>query len=221
MNKLKYLIAALIGVAALGFQQAKADTMSFNLIAGNSDISGFAGPYVHVVVNRTSQTTATVTFTSLTHSGNIYLMGDGGSVGLNVVGSGTFTITGSNSAAGFTPGPYSGGGAGNEDGFGTFNLTVNSFDGYTHSSDQIIVSLTSSSGGWASAAAVLFANAGGNLAAAHIFVAAFPANPSAGALATGFASGVGTPSVPDGGATVMLLGAALSALGMVRRYLKS
>ena len=29
------------------------------------------------------------------------------------------------------------------------------------------------------------------------------------------------PPVPDGGATVMLLGAALSVLGMARRYLKS
>jgi protein with PEP-CTERM/exosortase system signal len=28
-------------------------------------------------------------------------------------------------------------------------------------------------------------------------------------------------SVPDGGATIMLLGAALGALGMVRRFLKS
>jgi hypothetical protein len=32
---------------------------------------------------------------------------------------------------------------------------------------------------------------------------------------------VTAPSVPDGGATVMLLGTALSALGIVRRYLKS
>jgi hypothetical protein len=31
----------------------------------------------------------------------------------------------------------------------------------------------------------------------------------------------GTPGVPDGGTTVMLLGAALGALGMARRYLKS
>jgi VPDSG-CTERM motif len=31
----------------------------------------------------------------------------------------------------------------------------------------------------------------------------------------------GIPGVPDGGATVMLLGAALGALGVVRRYLKS
>jgi len=33
--------------------------------------------------------------------------------------------------------------------------------------------------------------------------------------------GTGTPSVPDGGTTVMLLGAALSTLGVARRYLKS
>ena len=32
---------------------------------------------------------------------------------------------------------------------------------------------------------------------------------------------VNTPMVPDGGATVMLLGVALGALGMVRRYLTS
>jgi hypothetical protein len=100
-----------------------------------------------------------------------------------------------------------------------FNLTVNSFDGFTHSSDQIIVSLTSTSGGWASAMAVLTANSLGNLAAAHIFVTTSPADASNSALATGFASGVG--AVPDGGATVMLLGVALGALGVVRRYLTS
>lgn len=33
--------------------------------------------------------------------------------------------------------------------------------------------------------------------------------------------GFSSPGVPDGGATVMLLGAGLSALGIVRRYLKS
>ena len=33
--------------------------------------------------------------------------------------------------------------------------------------------------------------------------------------------GPGTPGVPDGGTTVMLLGAALGALGMARRFLRS
>ena len=57
--------------------------------------------------------------------------------------------------------------------------------------------------------------------AAHIFVAAFPADPNAGALATGFAANGGAINTPDGGTTVMLLGVALGALGMARRFLMS
>ena len=38
--------------------------------------------------------------------------------------------------AGFTPGPWSNGGVANEDGWGSFNQTVDSFDGYTHSSND-------------------------------------------------------------------------------------
>ena len=223
MNKLKYIIAVLIGVAALGFQQAKADTFSFTL-NGSNILPGSSGPFVSVLVNRTSSTTATITFTSLTKGGNIYLLGDGGSIAVNVNAASWSlgTITGSNSGTGFTAGgPFTNGGAGNEDGFGSFNQTINTFDGFTHSSDTMSITLTNLSGTWANALAVLTGNSQGNLAAAHIFVTSFPANASNGASITGFASGVGTPSVPDGGATVMLLGAALGALGMVRRYLKS
>jgi len=36
---------------------------------------------------------------------------------------------------------------------------------------------------------------------------------------TGFVGGVPNGSLPDGGATVMLLGMAFGTLGMVRRYL--
>jgi hypothetical protein len=64
-------------------------------------------------------------------------------------------------------------------------------------------------------ARVLIANAQGFFAAAHIFVTTYPANAKKGALVTGFAAN----GVPDGGATVMLLGAALAALGMARRFL--
>jgi hypothetical protein len=220
MNKFKYLAAALVALAGFAFQ-AKADVCSFDLGTGNPAISGFPGPYANVEINLTSTTTATVTFTSLTNSGNIYLMGDGGSVALNVNAS-TFSvsgITGSNAGTGFTPGPYSQTSAGNEDGFGSFNLRINSFDGFTHSSDTISFTLTNTSGTWASCHDVLIGNALGNTAAAHIFVTASPANAANGALATGFATN--GSGVPDGGATVMLLGAALGALGMVRRYLIS
>ena len=112
-------------------------------------------------------------------------------------------------------------GAGNEDGFGSFSQTFDNFDGFTHSWTHIGFSLTNTSGTWATASQVLAANGSGFLAAAHIFVTASPANAANGALAAGFATNGGTPGVPDGGATVMLLGAALGALGMARRFLKA
>ena len=221
MNRIKYIAPVLIALTCLGLQQAKADTFSFNLSVGNPAVSGYPGPYASVTINRTSSITATITFTSLTKSGNIYLMGDGGSAAVNVNAT-TFTvgtITGTNSGTGFTPGPYSTS-SGNSDGFGSFNLSIDSFDGFTSSADTISFTLTNTSGTWSSASQVLIANASGALVAAHIFVTASPADASAGALATGYAANGGA-TVPDGGTTVMLLGAALGALGMARRYLKS
>src|SRR5262249_39532155 len=142
-----------LGALLLMGSQAKADVISFDLTSGNSAISGFTGPYAHVDVNRTTPTMATITFTSLTNSGNIYLLGDGGSVGVNVNAT-SFTlgaISGSNAGTGFTPGPYSDGGSGNQDGFGVFNQTINSFDGFTHSSDLISFNITDTSRTWATA----------------------------------------------------------------------
>lgn len=222
MKKLKYFAPILIAIACFGLQQAKADIISFDLGTGNAALFGFPGPYAHVVVDRSTSTTATITFTSLTNSGNIYLMGDGGTVGVNVnaaswtVGS----LTASNGGTGFSASQIASAGAGNLDGFGSFNQTFDSFDGFTHSSDTVSFILTNTSGTWASASAVLTGNALGFTAGAHIFVTASPANANNSALVTGFATN-GTPGVPDGGATVMLLGAALGALGMARRYLKS
>jgi hypothetical protein len=220
MKLLKYTILVGAVCAAVTLQSAKADTFSFDLIASNIEPAS-AGPFVNVNVNLTSSTTATITFTSLTKGGHIYLLGDGGTVAVNVNASSWTlgTITGSNSGTGFTPGPFSDGGAGNEDGFGSFNQTINSFDGFTHSSDLVSFTLTDTSGTWASAAAVLTGNSDGNLAAAHIFVTTTPANASNGAIVTGFASGVGQPtppSTPDGGATATLLGLGLAGLAGLR-----
>ena len=222
MKKLKYIVPVLIALVGLGLQQAKADTFSFNISVGNPAVSGYPGPYASVTVNRTDSTHATITFTSLTNSGNIYLMGDGSSVAVNV-NAGSWTLSGltaSNSGTGFSPGPLSDGGSGNVDGFGVLNQTINSFDGFTHSSSSISFTLTNASGTWGNAHQVLIANSQGVYAAMHVFVTASPANAANGALATGFAANGGS-QVPDGGATVMLLGAALGALGMARRFLKS
>jgi hypothetical protein len=200
-----------VGVAA-------ADIVTFDLTAPNTGINGFTGPFTQVEVDRTSTTTATITFTSLTAAGNIYLMGDNHVVDVNVnATSWTLgTITGTNSGTGFTPGAFSNGGSGNVDSFGNFNQIIDDFDGFTHSADSISFQLTDTSGTWPSASAVLTPNSDGWEAAAHIFVTASPANASNGAVQTGFAAGV-VPIPP----TALLLGSGLLGLVGLRRFRKS
>lgn len=164
---------------------------------------------------------ATITFTGNVVNGNTYLFGDGGTAALNLNATSftVGTITGTNSNPGFTPGPTTFAGSGNEDGFGTFNLTLNSFDGFTHSSDTVTFTVTDTSGTWSSAANVLTANAGGWDAAAHIFVCANPCNASEGALSTGFAA-ESASTVPEPTA-IILLGSSMIGLGAIVRRRRS
>src|SRR5262249_19052053 len=119
---------------------------------------------------------------------------------------------------GFNPGPYSDGGAGNEDGFGSFNQTINSFDGFDHSSTTISFTLTNTSGTWGSAADVLAANASGNVVAAPIFVCVDSpgCTQSSSKPATGFATQSGPTSTPEPSSTV-LLSLALISVGFGAR----
>lgn len=213
------LLAGLL--LALGASSASADIFSFTLDTGNPAISGYTGPYASVDVNLINSTLATVTFTSLLNNGNIFLFGGNGAVAVNVNSTSwsLSNITGLNTGTGFTPGIFSDGGAGNENGFGSFNQTINSFDGYTHSSSSISFNLIDLAGSWANALDVLALNANGAYAAAHIFVTSSPANAANGALATGFAAGSGglPPSeLPEPGA-LGLLGLGLASLAAIRR----
>jgi hypothetical protein len=209
-------VALMVFALVVAAPSARADTIGYLLDTGNPPVAAFTGPYVDVLVDRTSATTATITFTSLDNGGETFLIGNGGAAGVNVnatswsVGS----FLGSNAGTGFTSGAISDSGSGNQDGFGVFNQKIDIFDGYTNSVNILSFILTNLSGNWATAADVLIANANGNVAAAHVFVAdcgdASLCDAGVGALATGFAS------VPEP-ATAAMVTLGLIGLGWMGR----
>ena len=219
------LVAAVCTVFTL--QSAKATVITFPSVlnVGNSAISGFPAPYGTVNVVLDTSTTATVTFTSNTSGNPAYLFGGAQGTDLNVNAS-SFTATGfswTQTGTGFsTPKLANGGGigSGQVDGLGDFNLTIDYFDGFKLAFSSVEFTLTNTSGTtWASASDVLFTNANGFDAAAHVFVTDNTSgiDQGNGAIATGFAGEAPGPfHVPDGGATACLLGLGLAGLGGIR-----
>ena len=233
-HKNKAVIAVIIAVAGLALQQAHATrtplpsslasqpfVSDFNF--GNEDISAYAPSYATLSINLIDATHATVSFASNTVAGHTYLFGGNNhSLGLNVNAS-TFSagaVTGTR--LGGSPGALSahvGTFNGSFNGFGNFNLTIDDSDGFKDAFDGLTFSLTNTSGLWGSASDVLSLNAKGFDAAGHVFVADFVGGKYKNLEVTGFAAEGPGHGVPDGGATVILLGGALSVLGVVRRFI--
>jgi hypothetical protein len=211
MNKIKYLAAVLIGIAGLCLQQARADFVS-TLTASNGEGTGVYGTVTvsNLTVNGSGQQVATITFDANT-AGGFYFV-DGGAAAVNLTGnSATGTFVSEAPGSNFSNFTYNT----NNDGFGMFTVRLNNQDS-AHLVSQIVFTVTNTSGSvWTSVNDVLAFNSQGWDASAHYVDTNIPAPNT-------FFSGEGNGTiVPDGGATVMLLGMALGALGMVRRYLRS
>ena len=212
---------AMFALVALGSSiVARADTITFDLNNGNPGISGFPPPYAAVTINRTSTTTATITFQA--YAG--YLIGGAQAVDLNFNGG---AVTFANLS--FTGGCIGGGcpaggtrfaseGAGNADGWGSFNFRLGVTDGFTNAVTSVTFDVTCLSCNWGSAGAVLTPNELGHSAAAHIFVIG---SNCGGSPCTGFATNGAGDAVPEP-ASMFLLGTGLLGLaaGVRKRFRK-
>lgn len=189
------------GLLALSMTaSAFADLISYDIGVPNSALTAYPAPYATMSIDRTSSTTASVTFNALSTAAYDYLLGGQNVVDLNVNGS--FNVSGvseSNSFSGFSPQPsgYPQLSSGNVSTFGTFNLSLKNFDGFQHSATSVSFLLTNTSGTWSSAGDVLTPNGSSYMAAAHIFVCAGPCSITGGAVITGYgANGGGSVPVP-------------------------
>src|SRR5262245_55460715 len=137
MKKL-LLVAVLVSFAVLGMSSQAGATVTYTLGLGNPAIAGLPGTYAvaNLILINTTLALLTCVAGKDPVGGHAYLFGDGGSVAYNVNANGISVSVDPGSVVnvygGFSPGPVTFQGLQNEDGFGHFNQTWDSFDGYTN-----------------------------------------------------------------------------------------
>ena len=139
-----------------------------NPLANTNNGSYFPGPFGTVTIDRTSSTTANITFEALTNGDFQYLFMDGNSAGL-VLSSTDVTVsnlTGTTLNSNFTSPCASCIGNGDPsltyeiglaqvDGVGDYNFRIQNFDGYNWALETISFTLTLNSGTWDTAKSVI------------------------------------------------------------------
>jgi hypothetical protein len=159
----------------------------------------------------TSSTTALITFTSNTVGSDFYHFLDGGAAAVNVnAAPGGWTATNLNPDP-----PLTDEGAGNEDGFGSFNQRFTLQTG-ANKEDTISFTLTDISGTWASAADVLVNNSSGFAVAAHIGVCSVAGIPCDAGDNTGFVTSSGLTPIPEPATWGMMLAGFFGTGALVR-----
>lgn len=215
MNKMKYLAALLIGVAALGFQQAQATSLNLeNNMHWSTNDAYLLGTVIPGLNGNGGQAArdAAMTNTLLGMAGHQQI-GTWGDQNDPLYSRTTLNTTGYPAASAAVTVM----GSGIPDGGATLTITL------TGSFQYLVVAYD----GMQSGVAVFDIHtlvAGDQIVLARY---AFPSDPVRGDLQEGTFyrmtswTLLNPISVPDGGATVMLLGAALGALGMARRFIMS